>query len=400
MYSLSVENGRPSGASHFYSISLRYPFIALIIILFFVLYPASPSSAQSPVSDFNPASLTESPNGIFFNGKTFWADNSLPLRAIFFDKWGGPFRPDNINRSDNYWKTEAALINKGWRIAGFYRGELFMETNKDTIEILRMVNLKEGLPTGRVFDIDMKARGFSATGVEISNGMNLDSVSEGLMAGFTARYLRGEKIQEGKIEGKVTATGPMSYDFNLLLDYIYDENLIYNRRNTISGTGDGYSFDIGLKYIFKDNLNAEVLFRDIGGRIYWRDAPYTTANATSDIKSYDEHGYQVYSPTIQGYESYKDFTQKIPLKTDVVFSYKREVFTLTPTVNLIGGRPLYWIEIGYQKSSDSSIMAGYNINYHAFSIGYTYKKVSFDIYLSDIDLSRANAVGLELSLWH
>lgn len=384
----------------FYSISLKYQFIALIIILFLIFYPGSPIFAQSPVSDFNPAILTESPNGIFVNGKTFWADNSLPLRAIFFHKWGGPFNPEGINRSDNYWKTEAGLIHAGWRITGFYRGELFIETNKDTIKILRMVNLKQALPTGRAFDIDMKARGFSAAGVEVSRGLDLANVSEGLSAGFTARYLRGEKIQEGKIEGSVTATGPMAYDFSLLLAYIYDKNLIYKRKNTISGIGDGYSFDIGLRYTFKDNLSTEVLFRDIGGRIFWKDVPYTTANAASDIKRYDKDGYQVYSPTIHGYEGYKDFTQKIPVKTDIVFSYKRGVFTLTPTVNLIEGRPLYWIETAYQRSSNSSIMAGYNINYRAVSIGYTYHKVLFNIYLSDMDLSRANAIGLELSLWH
>jgi len=398
VYSLICENGRPSAASHFYSISLKNAFIIPVIILLFVLCSESSPSAQSPLSGFNPASLIGASNGIFLAGKTFWGGNALPLRAIFFDEWDGPFRPDKTNRSDNYWKTDAGLIHNGWRLAFMYRGELFMEANKDTIEILRMVNLKEELPVGRVFDINLKAHGFSAKGVELSRGISLDGVAKGLSAGFTARYLIGERIQEGKLVGEVTPTGPMTYDFNLPLDYIYDENFIYNRRGIIQGSGNGYSFDVGVRYLFSEKFSAEVLLRDIGGRIYWKDVPFTTANATSNVGSYDEQGYQIYRPTIQGYEGYKDFNQKIPSKTDIAFSYQKGAFILSPTVNLIEGRPLYWIDLGYKTNENVSIMIGYNINYQTFSIGGAYKTFLLNIYSSDVDLRRTNAIGLILSV--
>ncbi len=398
MLHLLINTGRLPTASQYYQLLLGGSLSWLIIILLsgLFLYPAL-SIAQSPVSDFNPATLTELHNGFYFTGKNFLADNALPLRALFFNKWGGPFSPDSINRSDNYWKTDIARINNGWRMAGFYRGELFIEANKDTVEILHMTHLKQQLPVGSVFDINLNGRGFSAYGLELSKGISLNSTIEGLTAGFTVRYLRGEKIQDGSIKGKLTSTGPMSYDFNLSLDYMYDDNLIYSRRDTISGSGNGYSLDAGIKYMLNKSLSSEVLLRDIGGRIYWKDVPYTTANATSDIKSSDNEGYQKYRPTIQGYESYKDFIQKIPLKTDIVFSYKQGAFTLTPTVNLIEDRPLYWIEIGHETTKYVSTMVGYNLNYHAVSIGGTYKEFLINIFSSDIDLRRINAIGLTLS---
>ena len=384
------------------SVLFKGNLIAIIGILLSVLvltFP-SPGFAQSPLSDFNPAVLIDSPNIIFFDGRTFWADNALPLRAIFFDKWGGPFNPDTTNSSDNYWKTGAGLVHNGWRLAGYYRGELFMTANKDTIEILRMVNRKEELTEARVFEIDLKTDGFSAAGFELSKGIDLNKVTKGLSSGVTARYLRGEKIQNGSITGTVTSTGPMTYDFDFSLDYLYDENLVYDRRDTISGTGNGYSLDLGVRYLINERLSAEVLLRDIGGRIYWRDVPYTTANATSDIKSYDEEGYQVYRPTIQGYEGYRDFTQEIPLKTDISLSYQKGVVALTPTVNFIEGRPLYWIDMEYIVSNDIHMLIGYNANYHAVSAGMVYRKTSFNIWLNDIDLYRTSAIGLALSIWY
>ncbi len=373
--------------------------IGILLSVLFLTFPC-PGLAQSPLSDFNPAVLTDTPNIIFLDGRTFWADNALPLRAIFFDEWCGHFSPDMTNRSDNYWKTSAGLVHNSWRLSGYYRGELFMTANKDTIEILRMVNRKENLTEGRVFDIDLKTDGFSAAGFELSRGIDLNRVTKGLSAGVTARYLRGEKIQNGSITGTVISTGLMTYDFNLFLDYIYDENLVYNRRDTISGTGNGYSLDLGLRYLINERLSAEVLLRDIGGRLYWRDVPYTTANATSDIRSYDEDGYQVYRPSIAGYEGYKDFTQEIAFKTDILFSYQKGAVTFTPAVNFIKGRPLYWIDLKYIISNDIHMMLGYNANYHAVSAGMAYKQTSFNIWLNDIDLYRTSAVGLALSIWH
>lgn len=380
------------------SLSLTRHFAAIIIALLSNLYLNSLSLAQSPVSGFNPATLTNSPDGVFIEGQGFAGNNAVPLQAIFFDKWEGPFTPSARNNLDIYWKTDAGQVYRGWRIAGFYRGELFAETNNDTVEILRMINLEQELPVDREFEIDLKAEGFSAYGVEASRGISLDRFITGLTVGFTARYMRGEMVQEGTIKGNATATGSTSYDFDLSLDYIYDKNLIYDRKNTGSGAGDGYSFDFGVRYEFNKRLKGEVLVRDMWGRMYWSDVPYTTADATSDVKSYDEDGYQVYRPTIRGYEGYKSFTQKIPLKTDILLSYKEGPFTLTPTVNLIEGRPLYWMDLGYKATENTSFNAGYNTNYKAFSVGASYKKASLNLYSNDIYLNRADAVGLKLSL--
>lgn len=376
-------------------------FICILTILLLSAFPLiSLSFAQSPISGFNPATLVDRKDGVFIDARTFWADNALPLQAIFLDKgWDGPFRPEDTNRLDVFWKTDAGIIYRGWRLAGFHRGELFMKANRDTVEILRMINLEEKLPVGRTFDIDMTAEGFSAKGIELSRGFRIKGSGSGndLAVGFTVRYMKGEKIQEGTIKGNATPTDPKAYDFDLQLDYVYDENFVYERRDTAPGTGDGYSFDAGMQYDFNDSLSAEILFRDILGRIYWKDVPYTTADATSATKYFDENGYMAFRPTIRGYEGNKDFTQKIPLKTDIVVTYKKDPFTLSPTINFIKGRPLYWMDIGYKATENLSFDIGYNTNYKSFSIGTAYKKAILKICTNDIDLNSAMAIGLIMS---
>jgi hypothetical protein len=382
---------------------LFIPFVAVICILCSILCGLSSAHAQSPVSGFNPATLTNSTNAIFIDARTFWADNALPLRAIFLDEgWEGPFRPEDTNNLDVFWKTDAGIIYRGWRLAGFYRGELFMEANRDSVEILRMLNLKQELPIGRTFNIDLKAEGFSAKGIELSSGFRIKGIGSGnsLALGFTVRYIRGEKIQEGTIKGNITPANSKEYDFDLNLDYVYDENYVYKRRDTVPGTGDGYSFDIGIKYDFNDIFSAALLFRDIMGRIYWKDVPYTIADATSATKYFDKDGYMKFRPSISGYEGYKDFTQKIPLKTDIVVTYKKDSFKVCPTINFIKGRPLYWIEVGYSTTPELSFDLGYNTNYKSISIGTAYKKALLKMYINDISFKNAMAVGLNLALMH
>ena len=372
----------------------------VLVFLLTVCFGFLPSSGfpQTPLSGFNPATLAYAKGSAFLEARAFGGNNAFALKSLFLDEWDVYFEPDGRNTADMYWKADSGVIYKGWRIAGFYRGELFIKANRDTVEILRMINLKQDLPVGRNFTIDLKANGFSAAGVEISRGVELDGILKGLKAGVTARYLRGERIQSGRIAGNVTPNDRKSYDFDLFLDYVYDDNYVYDRWDMESKFyGNGYSFDFGVRYDMGGKAAVGVLLRDIMGRIYWKDIPYTTADATSKIKSYDDDGYQQFRPTIRGYESYKDYSQRIPLKTDIDFSYSINPFILGSTVNLIESRPLYWLTVHYNATGDFQISVKYNTNYEVFSAGLAYKSAMLEICSSDTRLNRAGAVGLAAS---
>ncbi|MGD0275606.1 MAG: hypothetical protein ABSB79_06065 [Syntrophales bacterium] len=350
------------------------------------------------MSGFNPATLLGSANGIFLDAKAFCSNNAVSLDGLFFNQWEGPFNPYNINHLDSYWNASTGFIYSGWRIAVFNRGELFLEANKDTIEILQMINRRENLPIGRTFDINLDGTGFSARGIELSKGFRISEWGEVLLIGFTARYLSGDKIQQGTITGSASPVSSSSYDFDLQLNYTYDKNLVYDRRDTVPGTGNGYSFDIGLKHDFTDYLSAELLFRDILGRIYWNHMPYTDAVGTSSTKYFDENGYMIFKPIISGYEGNKDYVQRITSKTDLALTYKNDFLRITPSINFIGERPLYWVDVGFYIDKAFSLNTGYNLNYNCYSLGVTYKKASFNVYTDNIDYQRAKAVGISLFL--
>lgn len=369
---------------------------AVLLPVLLLIFSYGNAAAQSPVSGFNPAVLSDKPAGVFIEGSAFSGSGAVGLKAIFLDEWDGSFHPDDENHADLYWRTAAGVAYGGWRTAVFYRGEAFLKSNRDTLEFLRMANLKKLDPAGAL-DIDVSIKGFSATGIELSKGFSLDGLLEGLDAGVTARYLRGHQIQEGSLTGTAVTTSSVTYDFDIFLDYVYDTNLVYDRPDAIAGNGDGMSFDVGFRYVYSPALKAELLFRDVLGRIYWKNVPYTTANAASDVITFDESGFQQYNPTISGFESYKDYTQKLQLKTDLSVSYTRGPFLLRPEVNFLGdGHALKWVFAGYEAWS-TLFTAGYNFDYTAVSLGVMHRNFRLQAFTDDLDIEDANALGVSFA---
>ena len=370
---------------------LLKPLLALLLLI-----ASKEASAQNPVSGFNPADLSGTSYGVLINGGAFTADNArMPMIRLFENDWAAPGHPQDMNRAIAYWDADAGALLNGWRLAVFHRGEFLVKADRDTLEFLRMINIKEALPTGRAFDISLSVDGFSAKGVELSKGIE---VFKGLAAGVTARYLYGDMVQSGTVSGGVLATSPSTYDFNFLIDYDYDSNLVYPRK-AVPGIGNGYSFDVGLRYTAGAFFSAGVLVRDVLGKIYWKNVPYTTATAVSNVVTLDSSGYQQYRPTIQGFEGYRDFTQRIPLKVDIDLHGSVGPLTVSPNVNIINGLPLYWVFLDYKVSPKTSVNAGYNVNYRTYSLGVAYKKSLLSVYTSHIDPNKAASLGIKLLIW-
>jgi hypothetical protein len=104
-----------------------------------------------------------------------------------------------------------------------------------------------------------------------------------------------------------------------------------------------------------------------------------------------------FKPTISDYEGHKNFTQEITLKTDLYFTYTKGAFGFTPTVNFIGDRPLYWIDISYQAANNLILETGYNFNYKIFAFGAKYKKIHLKLYASNTETDELMAVGMVFS---
>jgi len=386
----SIRGGRKA------SLSVQAGWVSSVALLAGLVFTSSSALAEPPLAGRNPARLPYLPDGPFIETSVFAADNVLPVASIIDDSWRGDFTPENRNAAELYWNAAAGVVVNGWRVAAFNRAEFFIESNRDAIEFIYLTKKKRDLATNRIYAADLKATGFIANGVEVSHGRKLDRVTPGLSAGFTVRLMDPTYLQDGSMSGYVIPLGPRSYDYNLFLDYAYSKNIIYDREGEHLGDGYGFSADIGVSYR-KGGWRADALLRDLAGAIYWRSAPYTTANAVTPTTSTSTNGYQDFTPSINGYEGNKRFRQAIPLKTDLSLGYDYDCLSASATVILIRDQPRTWFEGGYKLNDRVRLSLAYNLDYSALSYGIAAYGFELGLTMDGTEVRDANALGFRMS---
>ncbi|MCX7845672.1 MAG: hypothetical protein N2312_03565 [Dictyoglomaceae bacterium] len=215
--------------------------------------------------------------------------------------------------------------------------------NEPTREFIQKLTNKEPITIGKNYDILFDLEGFSVIGGKFSKIHNFKNI----LFTLSSKILYGVDVQVGKLLGNFRRLDEKSYQFSLSLDYLYNKNYLYERRDLKKGYGLGFSFDLDLTLNLLENLLLNISFQDFYGKIYWKNIPYTVADATTDREYYDEYGNIVYRPLIQGYEGYKDYIQDIPLKIRFLMEYSINPFKLNLNFNFLKNYYFYHIKISY-----------------------------------------------------
>lgn len=230
-----------------------------------------------------------------------------------------------------------------WEISAFYYGEFIGKINEPTREFIQKLTNKEPITIGKNYDLLFDLEGFSVIGGKFSKILNFKNI----LFTLSSKILYGVDVQVGKLFGNFRRLDEKSYQFSLSLDYLYNKNYLYERKDFKKGYGLGFSFDLDLTLNLLENLLLNISFQDFYGKIYWKNIPYTVADATTDREYYDEYGNIVYRPLIQGYEGYKDYIQDIPLKIRFLMEYSINPFKLNLNFNFLKNYYFYHIKISY-----------------------------------------------------
>ena len=111
------------------------------------------------------------------------------------------------------------------------------------------------------------------------------------------------------------------YDFSFHSDVVYEKDPLYERGKE-NVHGRGYSFDLAIHYLVNHNWDLELQVFDLFSEMKVDDAPFTTADASSNVKSFDEDGYVVFDPVVTGFEGYKSFSFEFNTQTHVAVGYR------------------------------------------------------------------------------
>lgn len=184
--------------------------------------------------------------------------------------------------------------------------------SRGTMDLLRETKTHQDLQVGKTFEIEVSAMGLERTGTTLGRSWSLTVLPDlRINGGLGVKAWWGHAAQDGSINGKAQATAPNTYDFNFAVDYRYTHNLLYDLSvEAAQGLGGALVFGAQVSY---RSWQFDLVVDDILARTWWKNMPFTAANAVSRRQHLDPSGYFEFDPTIEGREGRGNWVQKQPV---------------------------------------------------------------------------------------
>lgn len=257
----------------------------------------------------------------YFSQKSFADSQALPL--IFLKtKWQTPYSSGEYSLTQN--TTEFGNRFNPWSLALQHRFDLVTTYTPDMIAAINAIKNRVELPANKTYDLRMDIQHLRAWGIQGSYEIPFASTFKLRIDGA---LLYGYYFTSGKLKGNAQAISANDYNFHFDADYYYSEDFLFDRRvEQPKGYGYSLGFDARWQPIPAYQLGFAVA--DLPARIFWQNAPRTTATADSDTKQYDASGYAIYSPAISGRETNERFVQLLNPRATIENHYFIEQYEL------------------------------------------------------------------------
>ena len=355
---------------------MRFQFLIGILIC----YTASTAAAD----DYRPYTTLQSIN------------YSQPISlASMLGEWNPPFKGGDKALTFN--KAEIGVMGNGWQFGIFKRYDYFLKFSRSTAELYYLTENHLPLEAGKNYPLRIEARHQLSRGLRLGFQRN---ISPSLKVGLAASYLQGMELVDGKLDGNAVSTGDKDYDFQFDVDYTYSRDVLFER-HTPAPQGDGYSLDLKLDWRPTMRFTGRLTVIDLLGKLYWKDAPYTVATASSDTKTYDSDGYVRYKALISGYESNKDYVQKLPRKIFISTQYQYSDSTelLFEAQDLVIQR-FTSLGAGWRQAQDSHLQGLYNFTAKAVTLRYSNNNLLLELGSDSWNVDRARYFVLQFAYHH
>jgi len=243
----------------------------------------------------------------FITFDTFLHSDSSSLDALD-NHWQGAYTAGGKNQAASLW-FEVGIKKNQWSFSSLYREEHELEYHFDTADLYNGLENERTLEIGRQYRIALTAKRFRAKGLRIAYQAQPLNTLQFTLGGS---LLYTSKLLDGSLTGFATANSANDYDYNASIDYHYDEDVLLDRSGTSAPTGIGMAIDISAQWDINQQAQLSATIKDLVGLIRWKNAPFTQAQLTSDVKTISSDGFIEVEPALSGIEGTdKHFTQSL-----------------------------------------------------------------------------------------
>lgn len=259
--------------------------------------------------------IVKKDSGIFIEVESFSYSEPAAIKQLI-DSFEGP-EPDSGEVAFTFNKAAIGGRFGSWEVAVFTRYDYLLEFNSDTVELVYREENDLPFPIDRTYHINLEPNHIQANGISLAKSFQVD---KNVIITPTINYLDADSVTRGYLRGEVSVDEQGDYEGELLLNYIYEEDILLDReQETISGKG--YSIDFSAYWQINDKLYAALDFVDLYSEIQWDDVTFTQARANTNNVIFDNEGRLQAVPLLSGIESFRDFTQTLPFRGRYEITY-------------------------------------------------------------------------------
>jgi hypothetical protein len=250
-------------------------------------------------------SSAESPSLLFSEWTPFveidlWrASDAIPI-SQFNSDWRKNFSPRagrNVALMRN--RATAGVESSQWRIGYEVRQEASLDTDRETLEMVRLYKQRHDPDAPRTFAARAEYSNWSAHGLRIGHHFEGPQIAgrpvQILISGAwysTARYRRNN------VSGSVSYLGSSDYEFNATELDINSGATLPSRNGTPEASG--FSVSVATEVPLSDSLTFNLKIDDLWSRIRWRELPVSRQTINSNVTGTDSEGFLSYRPLLSG----------------------------------------------------------------------------------------------------
>ncbi|HEY7774529.1 MAG TPA: hypothetical protein VIC26_15195, partial [Marinagarivorans sp.] len=316
----------------------------------------------------------------------------MPLKA-FDNDFEGDYPVDgNYEFTHNKYFVGGGY--RGVELSFFQRQDYYFRTVGDTFNLIYLDQNDIDFPLDEYFDIYLHVQQVDTSGLTF--GYRFSPLPE-LELYVAGNYFESDDVLYGEIAGRLWQTESRPYA-DLVVDYIYTEDVLLDRPLTAPASGYGYSFDLGMVWQFHHDWRFETKFEDVSGRINWKHAPHTEAVMVSDRDRIDEYGRPYRVPTLSGQHGFKDRTQTLPVHSQFKLSYQFQKVIFSAEQETYDKVRFNRALMGYSPISWFRVEGGYDFKSYTKSLEFWTPYVSLLVGTNKFDIKESKNVRMELRM--
>lgn len=365
------------------------------------LVTAPTANANGLLAIDNPANngLTR---GAYADIQAFEGNDSVAMR-----QYDGGWQGDYSSRSGNnlgmlFARAETGAQWNGFRLGVLYRAEAWVDTNRDTTDLVWQYKNSSGYDVNRAYQINYRIEGFEANGARLSKSFQSELASNWHLSwGAGVSLLKGKRVKIETVTGEVISLSSTDFDANAAkssTDSNFDTsgagkfNPPYGARPGVSG--QGYALDLGLVLQRQDGLRLEAAVNDLAGSLTWKNLPNYAANYNTATKYYDANGYVNFNATATAQSSYQNLTQRLDPKLWLAVAYPVAGFEAQLATSYTQGEWLPELSLAYAINPQWRIHTSYDTRFGTVQIAVRNPWFYLSLRSDKLDFSQGKAYGL------